>query len=99
MLDADDARILARWCRNRRLSAVACAEGGMTLESWVSPAWNSMRLVESVEGLTLLDGTGETLASASDLPALLDAVDAGVAEPRPRFVVPLAATAAFIAAE
>jgi hypothetical protein len=32
---------------------------------------------------TLFDPSGEVLAAASDLPAVLDAFDAGVAEPLP----------------
>ena len=42
-----------------------------------------MLLVWSGEELSLEDEAGETLASASDLPALLDAVDGGVADAPP----------------
>jgi hypothetical protein len=40
-----------------------------------------MLVVLRDDGFSLLDSVGEVLASASDLPALLDAVDGGVAEP------------------
>ena len=43
--------------------------------------WQGMRLVLGRGEMRLEDVAGETLASASDLPALLDAVDGGVAEP------------------
>ena len=44
-----------------------------------------MRLVLNEPELRLEDAAGEALAAASDLPALLDAVDGGVAEmPLPR---------------
>jgi hypothetical protein len=45
-----------------------------------------MRLITNPDGFSLLDRMGDTLASASDLQALLDAVDAGVAE-RPRAIL------------
>ena len=46
--------------------------------------WQGMALVMGQRELRLQDELGDTLASASDLPALLDALDGGVAEPSPR---------------
>ena len=43
--------------------------------------WQTMLLVLQGAEMRLENELGETLASASDLPALLDAVDSGVAEP------------------
>jgi hypothetical protein len=43
--------------------------------------WQRMLLLLERTELRLLNEMGETLASASGLPALLDAVDGGVAEP------------------
>jgi hypothetical protein len=42
-----------------------------------------MLVVAGDDGFCLLDAPGAPLATASDLPALLDALDAGVAESRP----------------
>ena len=42
--------------------------------------WQRMMLVLDKRELRLENELGETLASASDLPALLDAVEGGVAE-------------------
>ena len=44
-----------------------------------------MLLVVDDDGFHLLNAPGETLAAASDLPALLDALDGGVAEAPRRF--------------
>ncbi|MCW3477612.1 hypothetical protein [Limobrevibacterium gyesilva] len=85
MLDPADLQILARWCRARRLGwrrKSGPAAGHVLLEPLMAAApWQGMLLVAGVDGYLLQDATGETLAFASDLPALLDAVDAGVAEP------------------
>jgi hypothetical protein len=46
----------------------------------------AMLIVLHDTGFWLLDSSGEILATASDLPALLDAVDGGVAESQRRWV-------------
>ena len=43
--------------------------------------WQRMVLCRERDALRLLDETGTVLAEASTLPALLDAVDGGIAEP------------------
>ena len=45
--------------------------------------WQRMVLCREHNALRLLDETGTLLAEASTLPALLDALDGGVAEPTP----------------
>ena len=60
--------------------------------------WQGMALVIGRRELRLQDEQGDTLASASDLPALLDALDGGVAEPPPRHGRTLAGLAALQAA-
>jgi hypothetical protein len=53
----------------------------LLLERRGRPAGESMMVVLNDDGFRLVDSNGDLLASASDLPALLDAVDGGVAEP------------------
>ena len=100
MLNPDEAKTLARWCRMRRLSCLedrgADGRVGWRLESSTAPDWYHMRLIAEPDGFILLDRVGDTLASASDLQALLDAVDAGVAE-RPRVMLARHAASAVLA--
>ena len=86
MLDAADLRLLTRWCRDHAMRwqpLCVDADGTMLL---LEPAearhpWQRMVLTADDTGLRLEDELGEALAAASDLPALLDALDGGVAEP------------------
>ena len=88
MLGVSAIRALSAWCAGRDLSwSAARSTGGhavMTLRSRHNGRpWQRMRLVVDEPELRLENELGETLATASDLPALLDAVDGGVAEPPP----------------
>jgi hypothetical protein len=85
MLDTANIMILTRWCRARRLNwmpaiaddgaqAVRLAPIGGSLPS------QNMFVVAEDDGFCLLGSPGR-LAVASDLPSLLDALDAGVAAP------------------
>jgi hypothetical protein len=90
MLDTADVKILTRWCRDRRLNWMpARADDGAQAVSLGpigrSSPWRDMLVVAGDDGFCLLDAPGATLATASDLPALLDALDAGVAESRPQW--------------
>ncbi len=86
MLDVSELRMLTAWCSQRGLcwtpARPAAGVAAMVLEprdSWAP--WQRMLLVFDEPDMRLEDEVGETLASASDLLALLDAVDGGVAEP------------------
>jgi hypothetical protein len=86
MFDRSELKVLAAWCRNHDLSWMPSGseDAGATLV--LQPhgscgAWERMLLIPGEDGYTLVTEDGQTLASASDLPALLDALDGGVAEP------------------
>lgn len=86
MLNRSELRTLTAWCVQRDLRwTPAQPIGGvaaMLLEPQISRVpWQRMLLVFDEPDMRLETELGETLASASDLPALLDAVDGGVAEP------------------
>jgi hypothetical protein len=90
MLGVVELRILDRWCAARRLAwrglpgpAMDGRADGQSLRI-AAPGRggvDAMYLTGSAGGYVLQDFEGAALAIASDLPALLDAVDAGVAEP------------------
>ncbi|MGH7190214.1 MAG: hypothetical protein ACREF0_13670 [Acetobacteraceae bacterium] len=83
-----DVRMLSHWCQTRafRWLAIGGAAGpGMLLEPAAARrAWQRVRLIPDSDGWRLEDECGETLATASALPPLLDAVDSGVAAGPPR---------------
>jgi len=61
------------------------------------PTADALLVVLDEDGFRLADTAGEVLASASDLPALLDALDGGVAEPLRRRAARAAPTGAHAA--
>ena len=83
MQSASEVRMLNNWCHARafRWLAVGGPEvRGMLLEPATGRrSWQRVRLLSDPGGWRLEDELGETLATASALPALLDAVDGGVA--------------------
>ncbi len=86
MLSRSELRMLTAWCGRRELRwSPAQAVGGMPtmlLEPQTPRApWQRMLLVFDEPEMRLETELGEILASASDLPAVLDAMDGGVAEP------------------
>jgi hypothetical protein len=88
MLDIDDLHTLNRWCSARRLCwqparTDAGAPAVLLLGRFGGPAWAGLLLASDDDGFVLLDAVGERLAEASDLLALLDALDAGIGRPRP----------------
>ena len=88
MMDGTAIRALNAWCGTRALSwSAAHPLGGcdvmMLMPRDAERPWQRMMLVLDSSELRLENEEGETLASASSLPALLDAVDGGVAEPPP----------------
>ena len=90
MLAPGDLRALSAWCSQRGLHWVAGSSGepSMLLEHQAGTRpWCRMVLCREQEALRLLDETGALLAEASTLPALLDAMDGGVAEPKPTHAV------------
>ena len=78
-------RALAAWCAARgvRWTPARGDDGGqaLLLERRGQPAAEAMLVVLDADGFRLVTAGGEELACASDLPALLDALDGGVAEP------------------
>jgi hypothetical protein len=76
MLDQSDRQALLRWCTARRITWAESAPGAVLLKAPTGPA---TRLCPGAHGWTLETESGEALAAASNLPALLDAMDAGLA--------------------
>ena len=88
MLAPTDLRNLTDWCRHRAMDWMALlvdADAAVLLLAPKAAArpWQRMRLIASDHGYRLEDEGGQALASASDLPALLDALDGGVADAAP----------------
>ena len=84
MLKRSDLRLLAAWCRPRGISWLPAAAEGACAALWLMPPGRgvaAMLLVLDRTELRLLDAAGQELAAASDLPALLDAMDGGIADP------------------
>jgi hypothetical protein len=87
MLGRAELLLLASWCRARgmRWMPGRAAPGGesLRLETASGPGAGRERLAIALTGteFRLLGPFGDVLAVASELPALLDAVDGGVAEP------------------
>ena len=74
---------LSRWCSARRLHwQPARTEAGapaiLLRGDSARVAWHDMMLIEDDEGVALLDEHGDLLADASEIPALLDALDTGL---------------------
>ncbi len=91
MLDTTELRTLARWCRGRGLRFLPVGTGqvgtgpagSVILFERLEPTrpWQRMKLVQDEDGFRLCDECDELLASGSDVTAMLDALDGGVAEP------------------
>ena len=81
---------LSRWCSARRLHwQPARTESGapaiLLRGDSASVAWHDMMLIEEDDGVALVDEQGDLLADASEILALLDALDTGlVTRPMPR---------------
>ena len=86
MLTRAELRVLTDWCRTRNMTWTAGQAGGdapsLLLERPGRGA-DAMLLVVGATERRLLDAAGQELAVASDLPALLDAVDGGVGDAMP----------------
>jgi hypothetical protein len=83
-LQRSDLRLLAAWCRPRGIAWLPAAMSGTCPALWLTPpgrGTEAMLLVLGHAELRLHDAAGQELAAASDLPALLDALDGGVADP------------------
>ena len=83
MVDAQELHSLSRWCGSRALSWLpGRAENGEPAILLRSRAgrrgWSDMLLVADADEISLVDGSGQTIATASDVLALLDALDAGL---------------------
>ena len=86
MLDTAELKTLAAWCRGRGLRFVPLQVGAEQTVILFEPneatrPWQRMKLILDDDGFRVCDELDDPLASASDLPALLDALDGGVAEP------------------
>ena len=86
MLTRAELRVLTDWCRTRNMTWTAGRADGevpaLLLERPGRGA-DAMLLVVGATERRLLDAAGQELAVASDLPALLDAVDGGVGDAMP----------------
>jgi hypothetical protein len=88
MLTPIDLKTLTLWCHSRAMHWLPLRSGADTAELLLEPLaasrpWQRMRLCATDSGFLLADEAGQTLATASDLPALLDALDGGVADAAP----------------
>jgi hypothetical protein len=88
VLDLAEMRFLTAWCARRGLRWCPLRGEANRAEMLLEPLdarrpWQRLRLVLEDDGFALEDEPGEVLATASDLPALLDALDGGVDEPAP----------------
>ncbi len=85
MLNSSELRTLTAWCVQRDLRWTPAHPAGGVAVLLLEPRaartpWQRMLLVLDEPEMRLETELGEALASASDLPALLDAMDGGVAE-------------------
>jgi len=83
MLRPSDLQVLAAWCRSRAMAWLPGRPRNGATSLLLEPAGrglDAMLLVLGPKELRLLDAAGQELAAASDLQALLDAVDGGVAD-------------------
>ena len=86
MLDTVELKTPAAWCRGRGLRFLPLRVGAEETVILFEPneatlPWQRMKLILDDDGFRVCDELDDPLASASDLPALLDALDGGVAEP------------------
>lgn len=84
MLRSTELHHLNRWCRRHALRWYPAHRHGsaMLVLEGLRPrhAWARMIVAQTADGLRLQDERQEILATASTLPALLDAMEAGVGE-------------------
>jgi hypothetical protein len=84
MTQPQELQHLTRWCAARQLLwQPSRTEAGLPAillrpQHRLRP-WQDVLLVHDDDGVMLIDETGTLLASASEIPALLDAVDSGIA--------------------
>ncbi len=86
MLTRAELRVLTDWCRARNMTWIAghaAGEAPTLLLERAGRGADAMLLVVAARERRLLDAAGQELATASDLPALLDAVDGGVGDATP----------------
>ena len=98
MLAPSDLQTLTGWCRKRAMCWTALRVDAEVVLLLLEPRaairpWQRMHLVVTDHVYLLEDEAGQALARASDLPALLDALDGGVADVPPQVLLyPRAAT-------
>ncbi|MCX7381331.1 MAG: hypothetical protein NT133_07925 [Alphaproteobacteria bacterium] len=82
MLDTSDRLVLLRWCRARRVPwSTGDTPGGTAMITLhATQGRRTLRVIAAADGMRLETEGGDTLAAASGLLALLDAVDAGIAD-------------------
>ena len=85
-LVGSDLRLLSEWCGRHDMTWSAAqsltdAPAMALIPKDARRPWETMLLVLQRPEMRLENEMGETLASGTNLPALLDAVDGGVAEP------------------
>lgn len=82
MLDTGDRLVLLRWCRTRRVpwSAADTPSAATVVTLHATQGRRTLRVVAEPDGMRLETESGITLAAASGLLALLDAIDAGIAD-------------------
>jgi hypothetical protein len=92
MLHADELKRLSAWCGVRAMTwrpLLRAGEAAVLLEPrGQAGCWQRMTLARLDHAFELSAEDGELLAVSSDLRAVLDAVDGGVAEPAMAYVLP-----------
>jgi hypothetical protein len=86
MLNGMELRLLASWSSKNRLSWMPAGSQDGRDAVMLQPrdcrsAFERMLLIPDDDGFSLVQEDGQVLAAASDLPALMDALDGGIAEP------------------
>jgi hypothetical protein len=85
MLDRGTLQVLHGWCHRHSLHWTALTGPDSVAAMLLEPEsarrpWSRMMLQVNADGYRLCDDRGEILAEASDLPALFDALESGLAE-------------------
>jgi hypothetical protein len=80
MLTRADLRMLSGWCHARGMTWLPGRAEGSAVGLLLQRNSGSMLLASKAGELRLFDAAGQVLAVASNLPALLDALDGGIAD-------------------
>lgn len=82
MLTRPELRLLTSWCQSHamRWHPMPTPNALLLEPAWARHPWQRMVLTLEAGNYHLAEERGPTLACASDFPALLDALDGGIAD-------------------